>query len=397
MWLVTLAATEKGGSVAGAARSLPTGVRRRGDRFTAHGYDASRPGGSVHLGTFDTPEEAAAARVRHQEAAARQRRGFRDWKCDEFSAIWCTSDYLRPEETSNIYYREAIRPFARDFAGVLLRDVTWDLARLWVEGGVARSDLGEVVSRWKGARSVEGGWLVPAHRSNLKAAKAMFRDALRSNLIDASPFASISVKKSDGRRDIAPPSVEQVQALYEKAQELYAEPSIAAMIQVAAYSGLRVSEMCGLRWEDIDFNVPLRGLHVQRQRRTRLSHDQEALPKNGRMRHIVLTPQAAAALRAIPRHIDGYVFHGTNGAQMSTRTWQWYWTAIRAAVPGMQRVAFHQLRHFYGTYLGNQPGVTPRDIAHQLGHRDGGRLAAELYCHTDVNIANARIGALFGL
>lgn len=389
-----------GGSAKPAARrpKLPTGVRQRGSRFTAHGYDPDRAGGSKHLGTFDTPELAAEARRRHQDAVARKRKGFRDWRCEDFAAIWCVSDYLRPQESSNLYYQDAIRPFARDFAGVLMRDVTWDMARLWSEGGVARADLGWLVSRWRDVEQVEGGWRVRAHRSNLKAAKAMFRDALRSGLIDANPFASISIRRSRGRKDEKPPTPEQVQALVDKAAELYEDvPDIAAMIQVAAYSGLRLSELCGLRWEDVNFENPVRGLHVRRQLRSRVRDEREALPKNGVTREIVLTPQAQAALRKLPRHVDGHVFHTRHGRRLSARTWQWYWSAVRSAVPGVERMAFHMLRHFYGTQLGDRPGISPRDIAHQLGHQDGGRLAAELYCHTIVDNANARVGAVFGI
>lgn len=376
-----------------SAGELPVGVRRRGSKFTAHGYDPDRPGGSKHLGTFASVEEAVAAREAHQRAQARRKVGYRDWTCDEFAGIWCVTDYLRPEESSNEYYRGMIRPFVRDFEGVLLRDVTWDMARLWSEGGVVRPDLVSVASRWKGAVFEDGALRVPSNRPSLKAVKALFRDAKRSNLIERNPWAALTIRKGRGRKDEVPPTVEQLKLAIQKARELNPRtPAVPAMIQFAAYSGLRLGELMALRWEDVDFES--QSLRVVRQIR-RTVDGSYAEPKHGAKRNIVLTPQAAAAIRELPRSVDGFVFHTAQGRLFMPRTWAWYWYPVRAAVPGMERTAFHMLRHFYGSLLGNQPGVTPRDIAHQLGHKDGGRLAAELYCHTDERVANSRVAALF--
>lgn len=389
------------GRAGGRGEELPTGVRRRGDRFTAHAYDPDSPGGSKHLGTFASPEEAVAARELHVRSVERRRQGFRDWTCDEFAARWCVDDYLRPSATSNEYYRDAIRPFARDFAGVLMRDVTWDLGRLWVHGGVARPDLGPIVSRWKDAARVAGGWEVRAHPSNLKAVKAMFRDALKSNLIDATPFATITVRRSKGRKNIPPPSPMEVQEMVRAARRLFPRlPEIAAWIQLAAYSGLRLGELAGLRWEDINFEAGK--IRVERQYRASAQQpeDRWSAPKNGNTREIVLTPPAADALLDLPRNIDGYVFHTERGRLLSQRTNFFYWAQVRAAMaeryPHLAGLEFHMLRHFYGTYLGDK-GLTGRDIAHQLGHTDGGRLADELYIHTIPENSNSRVQTAFGM
>jgi integrase len=342
-------------------------------------------------------DEAVAAKERHDRTVARRKRGFRDWTVGDFGAVWCVSDYMRPQVTSNAYYKNGIRPFVRDFRDVLLRDVTWDLARLWVYGGVARPDLAEVVSRWKGVEETELGLMVPSHERNLKPAKAMFRDAARSGLLDGvSPFASLAVRQGRGRKDVDPPSVATVQELVRAAREQYPElPDIWVMIQVAAYSGLRLGELAGLRWEDLDFERST--LRVARQYRGRAEEgSRDALPKNGRTRRIVLTPPAADALRQMPRSIDGIVFHTQTGRHLSQRMWQWYWYPVRGAVPAARRMPFHMLRHFYGTYLADK-GMVGRDIAHQLGHTDGGRLADELYCHTIPENSNARVSAIFGM
>jgi integrase len=269
-----------------------------------------------------------------------------------------------------------------------------------VQGGAARPDLADVVSRWKGVERVElegvgEVWRVPPHLGNLKAAKAMFRDALESGLVDTSPFVGLRLKASEGRRRVQPPSPATVATLVRQAREMHPEvPDIAAMIQVAAYSGLRLGELCGLRWEDIDFERSV--LRVERQYRGRSRVDSQiSAPKNGATRTIVLSPMAADALRGLPRHLDGFVFHTMRGRQMGSRMWQFYWDPVRRSVPETRRMPFHMLRHFYGTFLGDK-GQTSRDIAYQLGHSDT-RLVDRLYCHTIPENANQRVAALYGL
>ena len=55
-------------------------------------------------------------------------------------------------------------------------------------------------------------------------------------------------------------------------------------------------------------------------------------------------------------------------------------------------MAWHELRHFAATwYL--ELGLTPADVALQLGHRDGGKLVMEVYAHPSERKARDRIAA----
>ncbi len=55
-------------------------------------------------------------------------------------------------------------------------------------------------------------------------------------------------------------------------------------------------------------------------------------------------------------------------------------------------MALHELRHYCATYL-LELGLTPADVAVQLGHTDGGALVMSTYGHPSDRAARARIAA----
>lgn len=305
------------------------------------------------------------------------------------------TDYLRKEATSNQHNRQMVRAFARDFGSMALQEASErpELARLWSFGGVARPDCESVAAEWAGVeRDVKGRVVVPAHVASARVVKVMFRDARKDKLVDANVWAEIDLPSRRGRQDIEPLQPVQVGDLIAEADEMYPDvPDVAALIATAAYTGLRLGELLALRWEDIDFD----GFRVEVKRQYRSKTNDEALPKYGSVRRVVLPPPAAERLKELTRHVDGYVFHGRRGARLRLHNHFYYWDRVRVAA-GMPRLAFHELRHFAGSYLADK-GATPRDIAHQFGHKDGGRLAQRLYCHTYRENANDRIASIFGV
>lgn len=349
------------------------------------------------MGTFGSVEEAERAKRQFERAKKRRRRGFKDWTVAEFCAIWCVEDYLRPQESSNEYNRRSVRAFARDFGDRLLREVAeeTDLLRLWALGGVAREDLESTALGWQDSERRRGRVYVRPHVRNARVVASMFDDARRSELVETNGMRLVKFPPLRGRRDIDPLRPAQVQALLRKARDLYEDvPDVAAAIAVAAYAGLRIGEVFGLRWEDLDlerFRV-----HVRRQVRAKID-GREVLPKNGKTREVVLPPVAVDELRRIVRHVDGYVFHTRTGRRMTQRTWHYYWDSVRKGIePPLVDLDFHELRHFCGSNMAAR-GANARQIAYQLGHVDGGILASKLYVHDYREETQDAIGALFGV
>lgn len=341
-------------------------VFRRGKSWVARIYDP-RTSRQVHVGSYGSRSAAAAAEraaLTEIELDRRRRRG--EETVGSFAARW-VEDFPRQEESTNLHNAERVSRFAREFENRLL-------------SSIGPSDARRFLKEQPGA---------------LRALRAMFGDAVREGLCPDNPFAQLRLPQSPGRRDITILRPAQVDQLVEAARVCHGEwgeTTFAAMILCGAYVGLRPGELFELRWPDVDFGPPGRA-RIERALQARTRRVRET--KNHQKRTVIVPPPALEALASVPRAVqDDLVFHRPRGAQMDSPGLNYYWRDVRATV-GLQDMDFYELRHFCGSYLADR-GVSAQDIAHQLGHRDGGRLAQELYIHIFEENALSRLDAAFG-
>src|SRR5215469_18150686 len=129
----------------------------------------------------------------------------------------------------------------------------------------------------------------------------------------------------------------------------------------AIFTGLRASELRGLRWTDI--NLARNELHV-RQRADRF-HTIGALKSATSRRSIPLLPMVTNALRerrlTAPRNESGLVFPGSQGRPITLATiieMTWHPAQIAAGVIAKDGSAkysgLHALRHFYASWCINR-------------------------------------------
>jgi len=127
------------------------------------------------------------------------------------------------------------------------------------------------------------------------------------------------------------------------------------MILMAFRHGLRASELCSLRWEQVDL-VHAR-LHVHRL-------------KNGMPSVHPLTGIELRALRRLQREQKPgrYVFMSERGAPMSAVAFRRMLTRLGPAAKMPFGIHPHMLRYSTGFKLANQ-AVDTRSLQHYLGHR----------------------------
>src|SRR5207248_10108658 len=102
--------------------------------------------------------------------------------------------------------------------------------------------------------------------------------------------------------------------------------------------------------------------------------------KNGEPRICVLAPWARDALAALDRHADEpAVFLTPRSRRFGKGAVHRYFVPVRAAF-GRSKLQFYVLRHACATLMLVR-GLTPEDVAIQLGHTDGGSLVRQLYGH----------------
>jgi integrase len=164
-----------------------------------------------------------------------------------------------------------------------------------------------------------------------------------------------------------------------------------ALYTLAVTSGMRVGELLGLQWGDVDLDAG----HLTIRRALQQQNSAGLVfvtPKTTKSRRrILLSQRAIDALRA---HRDRQTFHrkqvGTEWRDLdlvfpgpfggpTDPSWsrQVFYAALEAA--GMPRVRFHDLRHTAAT-LALMQGVHPKVVSDMLGHSSVG-LTLDTYSH----------------
>ena len=128
----------------------------------------------------------------------------------------------------------------------------------------------------------------------------------------------------------------------------------ATLILVAAFTGLRLGELRGLRWRDVNFTNKL--VHVRRS----YTGAGEGPPKSGNARSVPLIDTAARALDGLSRRErftgpDDRVFCSPIGGVLDEgQIRDMFYAALKAAGIDRDRgtgklLVFHDLRHTFGT------------------------------------------------
>jgi integrase len=328
-------------------------AHRRGNRWVARGYDSTL-GFTKHLGTFDTRKEAAAAEAQWR---LRSRPSGRE-TCGQFAERW-VRDYPRPRKSTNERNAERVRKFARDFARVKLQDVDRPAARLW---------------------ATQNKGLLPAVR-------AMFGDALRDGLVDVNPFAQLRLPQPRGRKDIRALTERELVELAAVARDPRMRldafgVEYEAMILFAGYVGCRPGELFALQRSDVKGDTVLIERAVAKDGTI-------GATKNGRSRLVAVPAPARDAIERVPAHPSGLLFLSPRERMWRQTSHHHLWKLLRT-LAGHPDLDFYELRHAAATML-LERGLTPWDVALQLGHMDGGQLVMEVYGHPSEQAARGRI------
>lgn len=151
-----------------------------------------------------------------------------------------------------------------------------------------------------------------------------------------------------------------------------------ALIRLAAMTGLRRAELCGLRWSDVDLDA---GTLVVRQTITTVDHvPTVGAPKTARSRRTLdLDAGTVARLRAhrtaqLEQRMlmgAGWTDHGLVFAMPDGSPWNPDVITRRFSLlvekAGLPRIRFHDLRHTHASHL-LAAGVNVKVVSERLGH-----------------------------
>jgi integrase len=223
----------------------------------------------------------------------------------------------------------------------------------------------------------ERGYAGSTIQSILKPLSRLLAHAQRRDLIPDNPVSRLerSERPRVGKREQQVLNRDEIGLLLEAAA-----PRYRILLATAIFSGLRQSELLGLRWRNIDFVDEL--IHVRsaldRQRR-------DVHPKTpNAVRDVVLMPDLAQALR---QHQMESPFSGPDHFVFTTKLGtplHWANVSKRALKPalkkaGIQPLRWHDLRHTFASLLiaGSANVVF---VSRQLGHSSSD-ITLRVYAH----------------
>ncbi len=200
--------------------------------------------------------------------------------------------------------------------------------------------------------------------------RAVIEQALVDQYIKENPLNSIIVdkllnketKRSDYKPD--PFSVNEINAILNAS-----EGQVRLLFQFAFFTGLRVSELIGLRWEDVDWKNQL--IHVEE---TVVAKESKGPKTEAGIRDVLLLPPALDALTKQKKYtfsLKGRVFHNpqTNKPwETSQQIRRTQWMHILKKIDIRYRNTY-QTRHTYASMMLSQ-GENIMWVSKQLGHVD---------------------------
>ena len=315
-------------------------------KFQHQGKQQWTPGGP-----WKTKSAAREAERRYRDRLEARRT---EETCSSFAERWL-EEWPRPAASTRRTYAEAARRFADEFGSTPIGEVEHFSARVWA---------------------------LTVPRGISRVVGIMYEDARNDGIVEANPFSRLRLPAPERPGTIIPPTMDEYRALLDACTVLGGYgPEFKAMIQFAAWTGVRAGELHALEWDDLEGDV----IQIRRARRRDGSIGP---PKNGKARTIVYLPPGRA-LDDVPERRDPYVFHGPRGNPLVQGSHHYAWRTVRAAaaLPGTR---WHDLRHFTATQL-LEMGMSHFDVSVQLGHEDGGALVMARYGHPSKDAARERL------
>lgn len=148
---------------------------------------------------------------------------------------------------------------------------------------------------------------------------------------------------------------------------------------VAIFTGMRISELIGLKWENVSFPERLIRVTHQLQRSEETGEYLTVTPKNGKGRVVPIAPSIVSVLKGIRSKQsanqlragdlwegEGYVFTDDIGRHYKHPTVQHHFKKIARAA-GYEELRFHDLRHSCAI-LALQTGADIKSVSDMLGH-----------------------------
>ena len=247
---------------------------------------------------------------------------------------------------------------------------------------LGRREIQEFLTQQKKDGNIRNGEKLSATSTNmmLSVLNLAFEYACDMEYIEENPCARVRRTKAEAKK-IEAFTVEEQRAI--EIEISYSDDRRLHGILLCLYSGLRIGELLGLTWNDVDFE---RG--VIKITKTVYREKDES----GTWQLCVDTPKTKASDRVIPlpEYITymlrqdyettqtPYVVENKKGERMSIRSYQYIFEKLTERA-GVRKLNFHALRHTFATRA-IECGMDIKTVADIMGHQNAS-ITLNRYAH----------------
>jgi integrase len=251
-------------------------------------------------------------------------------------------------------------------------------------GQIQPENVGRLIREW------EARGLSPKTIQNyLGVLSGVYQFAISKGRATTNPVALLTVDERPQRngeeRRPHEWSDEDISGVLDATESLACQPEsrydYSPLLRTAIYTGLRLGELLGLRWSDIDFGASVLDVRQQWSRTGELT-----APKTAKaLRRVPLTHEMvkflqAHKLRSRFSKDEDFVFASRTGGPLSHRNVQRRgFERARDLAELDESLTFHSLRHAFASYAAHR-GVPVNILSEVMGHRDVG-VTQGVYIH----------------
>jgi integrase len=266
---------------------------------------------------------------------------------EQLAACWIEAERHTLKESTAARRVACVKAIAPAFSGLQIRNLTAHQCEAWA---VTRSK--EVAAS--------------TFAKELETMRGAFRYATANGLILRDPSANIKRPKIRNK----PPDVPTRENFAGIVSAIRCDVQGkghdgANLVELLAYSGMRLNEARSLRWRDVNFSQGL--FTVTGGERGTKNHEQRTVPLSEKMREL-LTRLKRTHGKISP---EKFIIKTTSARKCME-------TACRKL--GLSSFHHHSLRHYFAT-CAIESGVQIPTVAKWLGHKDGGALLMKIYSH----------------
>lgn len=304
----------------------------------------------------------------------------------KLSSAWINSLQMQIKESTYTKYNNILQSYILpEFANVLLHDVTSSRIQKFCDDLLTHG-------------GVSGEGLSPKTVSDILS---IIRSILRYSQIHghhpSSTGKEVQVRQTPPNTVIIPRSSQEILCRY-----LYSHMSERSLgILLCLFTGMRIGEICALKWEDFSFEDRVIHIHQTMQRlQIRNGEAQKTMI-------LVTSPKSKCSIRTIPvtdsllqlikqefPNRQGYVLAAMDEKYVEPRTMQNYFRYVQQQC-GLVPVNFHALRHTFATRC-IELGFDVKSLSEILGHASV-NITMNRYVHPSMELKQQNMQKLSGL